>query len=327
MNTEIAICIPTFNQAAYLGQAVTSGLGQKNVDCEIWVGDDASTDETPRVAGRFAAEPRVHYHRQTRNLGIAGNNNSLLRRPQTEFIVRLDSDDVLGPDYAAALVAELKRFPCAGYAHAAVREIDRVGTVTRERTLARKPGFETHEDSLRAMTVGYRVAANICMFRRRALLDVGFYRPDLNFAEDWDMAVRLADAGWGNVYCGRVLADYRVWSDAKNLRARRKLAEIDGCRRVFTDSIEPAYRRRKWPVGPLNRRRQTLAAQHALGVSAAVFDATEKAALVLALRALGDGPPLRRRLALLRMGFGGALARKEAALLWAKDTTKRLLRG
>jgi len=327
MTPEIAICIPTYNQAAFLAQAVTSALTQRGADCEVWVSDDASTDETREVMRRFGAEPRVLYHRNNYNLGIGGNNNSLLRRPQATFIVRLDSDDVLGPEYACTLAAELRRYPKAGYAHAAVREVDHLSQARRERVLARKAGYEDPEDSLRAMAHGYRVAANICMFRRSAITAVDFYRPGLDFAEDWDLAVRLADAGWGNVYADAQLASYRVWSDAKNVRARRKLAEIEGCRRVFAESLEPAFRRRHWPNGPLTRRRQELAADHALGASSPVFTENEKAALVDALRALGDGPPLCRRLALLRLGFGGPLRWKGAAWLWSKDTIKRLIRS
>jgi glycosyltransferase involved in cell wall biosynthesis len=326
MNANIAVCIPTYNQAQFLGQAVESALRQHGALGHIWVGDDASTDATPDVMRQFAAEPRVLYHRHQRNLGIAGNNNWLLDQPESEFIVRLDSDDLLAPDYVMALAAELLRHPGAGYAHAAVHEIDRAGHFTRDRLLARKPGYQTPEDSLRAMASGYRVAANICMFRRSALRAVGFYREGLNFAEDWDMAVRLADAGWGNVYCNRLLASYRDWTDAGVVRAHRKRAEIDGCRRTFLESIEPAFKRRGWPTGTLIRRRQALAARHALALANPVFTREEKSAMIVALLALGDGPILRWRLALVRMGLGGLLRRFEILGLRARDAAKGLLR-
>jgi glycosyltransferase involved in cell wall biosynthesis len=324
MTADIAICIPTFNQGAFVRQAVESALAQTGAACEIWVADDASTDNTAEVMRRFAPDERVRYHRHERNLGIAGNNNWLLRQPGTEFIVRLDSDDLLAPDYARTLSAELRRNSQAGYAHAAVREIDQTGSVRRDRLLGRKPGYEAPGDALRAMSSGYRVAANICMFRRAVLHQLGFYREKMNFAEDWDLAVRIADAGWGNVYCGGPLASYRVWSDAGNVRARRKLDEIEGCRRVFAESLEPAFRRRGWSLAPLARRRQALAAQHALGALAPVYSPEEKASLLTALGALGDGPPLRRRLLLLRLGFAGTLTWKERAILGCKDSLKRL---
>ena len=324
MNQDIAICIPTFNQAQFLGLAVGSALSQNNGADEIWVADDASTDATPAVMRQFAADPRVHYHRHPRNLGIAGNNNWLLSQPRSEFIIRLDSDDLLAPDFALTLANELRRHPKAGYAHAAVHEIDRSGRLQRDRMLARSAGYQEPEDSLRAMTSGYRVAANICMFRRDALEEVAFYRVGVDPAEDWDLAVRLADAGWGNFYCPRLLASYRVWSDAGNARVRRKQAEIEGCRRVFAESLGPAFERRGWPTQSLIRHRRAMAARHALALTNSVFTPEQKATLVTALRSLGDGPLLRWRLVLLQMGLGGVLRSMNSISVRMRDLLKRV---
>src|SRR5690606_23416431 len=131
------------------------------------------------------------------------------------YVVRLDSDDLLRPDYCVKLSALLEENPTAAVAHAAVEEIDEFGRHRRIRRLHRATGFQSGEDALRDGIFGYRVAANICMFRRSALEKTGIlYRPKLKFCEDWDLFLRLADAGWGNVYCNEVLASYRVWTDA-----------------------------------------------------------------------------------------------------------------
>jgi glycosyltransferase involved in cell wall biosynthesis len=327
MNQGVSICIPTYNQAQFLGQAIESALQQNRVLCEVWVADDASTDGTPGVMQRFAAEPRVHYHRHKHNLGMSGNASWVLSQAQTGFVVRLDSDDFLVPDYARTLADELIRYPEAGYAHAAVHEVDQRGDIQKDRLLARKPGYMAAEDSLRAAVFGYRVTANICMFRKSALSAVGYYRAEDNYACDWDLAVRFADAGWGNVYSDRLLAYYRVWTDAGNVRARRKGAEIDGCRRVFVESLEPAFRRRGWSSGILGRRRRALAAHQALALTNPLFTLEERAELAAALRALGDGPALRLCLILVRTGFGGTLRLLDSAELRLRNALKRLLRS
>lgn len=95
---KVAICIPTYNQAKYLLESVSSACGQTHPNVEVWVSDDASTDHTPQIMAELSHLPQVRYHRHPHNLGIAANNNWLLSQPKTEFIVRLDSDDILSPD-------------------------------------------------------------------------------------------------------------------------------------------------------------------------------------------------------------------------------------
>jgi glycosyltransferase involved in cell wall biosynthesis len=288
--SSVAICIPTYNQANYLDGAVRSALAQTH-PCEVWVSDDASTDETLAVMSRLLADhPQVKYTRHEQNLGIQGNPKWILQQPLAEFIVRLDSDDELSPDYVEKLLKALLAHPSAGYAHAAVQEIDRNGRKQKLRLLARNAVFQNEEESLRASVIGYRVAANICMFRRAALRQIGFYR-DLSFAEDWDMAVRLADTGWGNLYVNEVLASYRVWDTP--MRSRRKLAEVEGCRRVITESLIPAFSRRDWSLFPITKARRRLALRHAECLRANQFTETERSDLRQALCQLGDSSALR----------------------------------
>jgi cellulose synthase/poly-beta-1,6-N-acetylglucosamine synthase-like glycosyltransferase len=298
MNT-VAICIPTCNQSAFLAQAVRSALAQTH-PCEVWVSDDASTDHTPEVMAELVAEfPHLHAHRQQHNLGIEGNPTWVMKQPPVEFIVRLDSDDVLEPDYVAELLVAMTAHPQAGFAHAAVREINAAGQEQRLRQLARSSGFQNAEASLRASVTGYRVAANICMFRKAALEAVGYYQK-LSFAEDWDLAVRLADAGWGNVYVPEVLANYRVWESIDKIRSRRKLAEIEGCRRLFETSLTPAFTRRNWSLAPLISARRRLALHHSISLGVGGLTEPQQEELQAALLRLSDSLALRLKFRWIR---------------------------
>ncbi len=302
LRPTIAVCIPTYNQSHFLTAAVESAIRQ-TLACEIWVADDASTDDTPAVMEELKKRfPNVHYHRQRQNLGIMGNPTWVMKQSDAEFIVRLDSDDVLKPDYVEKLLGVLENHPQAGYAHAAVQEMGEDRQGRRLRLLARNAGFQNSKESLWASISGYRVAANICMFRSAALKQADYYR-DLSFCEDWDLAVRLADVGWGNVYVGEVLANYRVWDTVNNLRSRRKLAEINGCRRVIEESLIPAFARRNWDLSPIMRSRRQLALRHADSLRASHFTLIEKENLKKALLYLGDSPALRRKFIWIQSPF------------------------
>ena len=323
---SVAICIPTYNQAAYLPETVRSAYSQ-NEPVEVWLSDDCSRDDTGTVVADLQREfPALRAFRQETNLGMSGNPRWIVSQPKTDLIVKLDSDDRLHPEYVGQLAALLSAHPQAGYAHCSVLQIDEEGNTTRTRRLSRRTGFQSAEESLKALPSGFRVAANICMFRREALAAVDFYKKNLGFCDDWDLAVRLADAGWGNVYDEAILASYRVWGGAGNARARRVLAEATGSVRVFEEALEPAYRRRRWDLAPLIQARENRALGLSIVLSLPGKSTAERTELTEALLRLGASPRLERRLKVYRLGFGPMLRWNAHLQVHAKDAIKALLR-
>jgi len=282
----VAICIPTYNQSHYLARSIASAFAQDYASIEVWVSDDASTDGTAAELERIArVYPDLRYFRQPVNLRISGNNNSLLAKPETDFIVRLDSDDILEPSYVRSLLPLMLEHKNAGYGHAAIQLIDKCDRPISIARVARGTGYRTADDALREAVGAYRVAANVIMFRADALRRLNYYR-DLDYGEDYDLAVRMADAGYGNVYCDKVLARYRVWSDVGGVRVKRKATQLRGYVRLFEESLQPAFERRGWDVEPLRRKRQSLALRHAPACFEPQFDGRDRrelSALILKL--------------------------------------------
>lgn len=255
------ICIPTFNQSKYVVQSVCSALSQ-TVSSDILVSNDGSSDDTAEVLAKAKFNSRVTLVNHSTNVGIGTHVNWLLRQPTTEFIARLDSDDRLCRTYIEELAALLDAHPQAGYAHCSVQEIDDQGREGKIRRLARRGEYEDADSSLMNMVRGYKIAANILLFRRKALEDACFGSSTINFAEDYDLCVKIADAGWGNVYCDRVLAFYRVWSNSNRQSVARKMSEIEGLHHIFSTSLQDAFHKRGFSSGVLTRRRIELALQH-----------------------------------------------------------------
>jgi hypothetical protein len=317
---SVAICIPTYNQAQYLPESVGSACRQNYENVEVWVSDDASTDDTPQVMAQLCQQfPQVRYYQQPKNMGIAGNNTWLMSQPTTEFIIRLDSDDVLKPHYVQTLVALLTQYPEAGYAHAAVQEIDEHGENRGIRRLARQEEFWSPEKELRAAVSGFRMAANICMFRAKALRELKFYEGRPEFTEDYDLIVAMADAGYGNVYTNEVLACYRVWTDAKTVRPRRKSLELQGLIRIYEQSLLPAFQRRGWETKVILQNRRRYALIHSAYCYRPLFNEAERAELIKLLKELGDSPALRFRLLALSWGLAPLFE-------WQQVTTSKLKR-
>jgi cellulose synthase/poly-beta-1,6-N-acetylglucosamine synthase-like glycosyltransferase len=148
---------------------------------------------------------------------------------------------------------------------------------------------------------GYKVAANVCMFRRSALRSLPYiYRDGLNFAEDWDLYARLADAGWGNVYSSRVLASYRVWEDSGAVRGKRRAAEIAGITHVFAQTLADAWRRRSWAPDELHVQRRKFAYVQSAAIANVDPASTEGAQLLQLLSELAGDPDFSPERALKR---------------------------
>jgi cellulose synthase/poly-beta-1,6-N-acetylglucosamine synthase-like glycosyltransferase len=315
---SVAICIPTYNQAGFLERAVESALGQDyQGPSEVWIADDASTDGTAELLNELQRrDPAIAVIRQAANVGIAANVSALLRAPRCELLVRLDSDDELAPGFLSRLVDLMQAYPEAGYGHSGVTEIDAAGHPTSERRLARSTGFQPAAEALRASLSGYRTVANVLIFRHEALRELDYYSGRPEFVEDYDLSVRMADVGYGNVYLDEPLARYRVWEDQGGTRSRRKGLQLKGYIRIFTEVFEPAWRRRGWDLRAVRRQRARFAAHHCAHCFGLQYTPEERAQLISLLKQLGDGPRLRLRIGLCRLGFAPWLER--GTRLWGR---------
>jgi glycosyltransferase involved in cell wall biosynthesis len=106
----VSICIPTYNYAHFLGDAIGSALLQSYRDLEIVVSDNCSTDGTPELVARLMRQdPRIVYHRNEHNIGMVGNFNRCLELARGRYVKFLCADDMLGPACVARMVEVLDR--------------------------------------------------------------------------------------------------------------------------------------------------------------------------------------------------------------------------
>lgn len=94
----ISIIVPTFNRDSFLKNiSIPSVLEQKEVDWELIVVDDGSTDDTKKIVDYFLKQDsRIKYFYKA-NGGQGSARNLGLRNSRGSFIVFLDSDDALLP--------------------------------------------------------------------------------------------------------------------------------------------------------------------------------------------------------------------------------------
>jgi glycosyltransferase involved in cell wall biosynthesis len=96
---KISIIIPCYNQAQYLGEAIESCLAQTITPHEIIVVNDCSPDNTEDVAMEYP----VQYIARLVNGGLSAARNTGIRASSGDYVVTLDADDKLPPDYLEKL--------------------------------------------------------------------------------------------------------------------------------------------------------------------------------------------------------------------------------
>ncbi|WP_241845896.1 glycosyltransferase family 2 protein [Streptomyces sp. MJM1172] len=111
-SSTVTVVVIAFNDAGLVGEAVSSALAQGPVVCEVVAVNDASTDGTGRVLDALAAvHPRLKVVHRVENSGGCGTpRNDGMAAATAPYVMFLDSDDVLPPGAADALVTAAERY-------------------------------------------------------------------------------------------------------------------------------------------------------------------------------------------------------------------------
>lgn len=107
---SITVVIPTYNCAAYIGDAIRSVLELNDPQISVIVINDGSTDNTREVLQQFASVPCVQVvHIANRGLGPARNLG--LELAASEYVYFLDGDDLIAPHFSITIAAALAENP------------------------------------------------------------------------------------------------------------------------------------------------------------------------------------------------------------------------
>ena len=117
----VTVVIPHYNYGRYLPVAVASALDQKDVDVEVIIVDDTSTDGSVEVARRLAAQDdRITLVEHEQNLRHIRTYNDGLSRATGDYVVLLSADDALTTDALTRAVALMEAHPSVGFVYGGV---------------------------------------------------------------------------------------------------------------------------------------------------------------------------------------------------------------
>jgi glycosyltransferase involved in cell wall biosynthesis len=210
--TLVSIITPSFNQAAYLEQTITSVLNQDHPNIEYIVVDGGSTDDSVKVIKKYA--DRLAYWVSEKDRGQADAINKGFARATGEIIAWLNSDDYYLAGAVSAAAKVFEEHPDVVLVYGNMLSVDENGKTFNTQTYKQM----TLEDLLCFQIIGQPAV----FIRRSALQITGGLDPTYHFMLDHHLWIRLAQLG-SILHVPQTWAAARYHAEAKN---RAKAAEF-----------------------------------------------------------------------------------------------------
>lgn len=103
----ISVIIPVYNAEAFIEQCLASLVKQSFLDFEVLVVNDGSTDHSGDICDRYARDDSRFIVIHQKNAGVSTARNIGISRVKGDYIVFIDSDDWIAPDYLMGLYEDL----------------------------------------------------------------------------------------------------------------------------------------------------------------------------------------------------------------------------
>ncbi|WP_108775256.1 glycosyltransferase family 2 protein [Lactimicrobium massiliense] len=192
----VSVCIPAYNNAAYIGETISCILNQTYQNIELVICDDKSTDDTVAVVKKFH-DPRIKLFLNENNLGMAGNWNNCLNRCRGEYIKLICADDMLETNALEKEVRALIDNPSAVMSESDTQFRDLCGNTKGEYHRYKKSGLIEGKQVARAclFSKNWFGAPLNNTFRRSVLKSVKGFDPSFKYILDYDFFIRIACLG------------------------------------------------------------------------------------------------------------------------------------
>ncbi len=210
---KVTVVIPCHNYGEYLRECVESVLWQTFTDWEIIIVNDGSTDDTHEIAQKIIHENlrhRIQYYRQECK-GIVQPRNFGVSIAHGKYILALDADDLLAPNFLEKTVPMLDEKPGVAY----------VSTKALFFGISNKIWPRSQFSPMNLPVTNQQT--NTTLFRKAMWDDLGGW--DERMTEgyvDWEFWIRATKKGWLGEQIDDCLFFYRRKGDSTVMAAKNK---------------------------------------------------------------------------------------------------------
>lgn len=209
----VSIIIPCHNYGHYLTECINSILVQTYTSWEAIIINDGSTDNTHEIALNFITQYPNHSIRYIAQEchGIVQPRNRGVTLARGEFILPLDADDIIAPDFLNRTVSTLLKHPEFGYVSTKALFFGTVNSIWPSEPFNWINQFVTNQQT------------NSTLYRKTMWKDIGGYNEKMIHGYmDWEFWIRATKNGWVGTQIPEPLFFYRRKTDSVVMRAKSK---------------------------------------------------------------------------------------------------------
>lgn len=200
--SEVTVIIPSYNYGHYLIEALESVKHQTLLNIDLVIVDDCSKDNSIEVASQWLNENKDRFNRamlikNNVNSGLAYTRNVGFAHAETLFVLPLDPDNSLLPNFAATCLTKIKETNAA-FVYPSIQRFGDENYVM---------GDQPYDPML--FTCGNYIDA-MALIRLSAWAYVGGYHHLKYGWEDYDFWCRFVEHGLFGYHVEEILARYRV---------------------------------------------------------------------------------------------------------------------
>lgn len=223
---KISIIIPVYNGAKFLDKTIQSVLAQTFADWELIIIDDQSTDNSRDIIKSLeSSDQRIHSVFLEKNSGgPAIPKNIGLESAKGEFIAFLDQDDVWLPEKLE------KQFGLFEFSNKPKLELVScfVNIRDKEGKLLSQHNKNYRNDIVKHLTkINFLMTSSCIMVKREVFKKVGVFDSQFKVNDDWDMWLRIAEAGWAFDFVPEYLVNYISHGDNVSLKILNEGVDLE----------------------------------------------------------------------------------------------------
>lgn len=176
-DNSVTVVIPCYNYAQYLEECVDSVLDQTHRASKIIIINDGSTDNTEEILSKYSEIPTILTY-SNKNKGVVEAKNFGLSKTETKWVIFLDADDSIQPNYIQDVLERASR--------------DKLDLVYTDSYLtgAKNELIEYQEFDFKQL-YNFNYIHNSALMRTDIIKYIGGYQIKEGY-EDWEMYIRYS---------------------------------------------------------------------------------------------------------------------------------------
>lgn len=218
---KISVIMSVYNGQPFIKEAVESILSQTHKNFEFIIVDDGSTDSTLKYL-KHVKDKRIIIIKNSKNLGLSASLNKAINKSKSEYITRMDADDISYPRRLETQLNFLQKNKkvdlCGSYATLINENGKVVGTNKRN---------PLEDKKIKKMLGIYPTIIHPTFFcKRKFFIDSDGYSKEFDGAEDYELLCRVKNKfTYANV--PKELLYWRLRDDRRSMQMMKKMYALD----------------------------------------------------------------------------------------------------